>query len=397
MAIPGRASELRTAQQASAHAFEPEQATPDRKSSVRTHVAGLQGYGVVALIVIVVISAFKAAEGFFVPVVLSMVIALALAPLVRRIGRWIPRWIAAALIVTTLVGVAGATAYSLSDETAQVIAGLPRAARNLRQALRVMIARDQGALSQLQQALRELQRTASESTERPATPSGVTVVQVVEPPVDFSNVVWLTSQGALTALGQLTLVVFLVYFLLANGDLFKRKFVRLSGESLSRRRITVQVIDQISERVARSLSHLVLASTVVGLASWGALWALGVQYAGLWGVAAGLFNMIPYLGPAVIAVGLFVTSLLQFADPRMAVMVAGVSILITTLEGFLFTPIVFGHSVRLNAVAVFISFIFWGWLWGPVGMFLALPLLMVIKTIADSVEDLAPVAEMLSD
>jgi predicted PurR-regulated permease PerM len=78
-------------------------------------------------------------------------------------------------------------------------------------------------------------------------------------------------------------------------------------------------------------------------------------------------------------------------------MVTGASLVITTLEGFLFTPIVFGRSVQLNPVAVFLSFLFWGWLWGIVGMLLALPLLMIIKTVAESIEDLTPLAELLSD
>jgi predicted PurR-regulated permease PerM len=102
------------------------------------------------------------------------------------------------------------------------------------------------------------------------------------------------------------------------------------------------------------------------------------------------------LGPAVVAAGLFLAGLLQFDLPT-ALMIGGVSMVITTIEGSLFTPIVFGRSVALNPVAVFVSFMFWGWLWGIPGMFLALPLLTIIKTIAESVEDLAPLAELLSD
>ena len=362
-----------------------------------TEISGLQKYALLAISVVIVVAALRVAEGFFVPIVFAIVVALALAPLVRKLQRFMPRWIAAALVVGSLVALLGAMAYSLSDEASEAIAGLPQATRTLRQTFRTIVTRGEGALSQVQRAVAELQRTATETADRPSTQRGVTPVQVVEPPVNFNNFVWLGSQGALAVAGSATLVVFLVYFLLASGDLFKRKFVKLSGDRLSQRKVTVQVIEQISDRVARSMFHLILASMVVGLATWGVLLLLGVRYAGLWGLAAAMLNCVPYLGPAVVASALMLASLLQFGSLTTAAMVTGASLVITALEGFLFTPIVFGRSVQLNPVAVFVAFLFWGWLWGIVGMLLALPLLMIVKTIAESIEDLAPLAELLSD
>ncbi len=360
-------------------------------------MVGLQSFALVSIAVVILIGALKAAQGFFVPIVFGLVFALALAPLVRRLQRIMARWVASALVVGLLVGLLAFMAYSLSDEASQAIAGLPQATRTLRETFRTVISRGGGALSQLQRAATELQKTATESTERPSTPSGVTAVQVVEPPVDFTNFVWSGSQGALTFAGSAALVTFLVYFLLASGDLFKRKLVRLSGDRLSQRKITLQMIDQIGERVAKSLFHLTLAGIVVGVSTWGLLFALGVRFAGLWGLAAGLLNCVPYLGPAFVAAGLFLAGLLQFGDIATATIVSGASLTLTTLEGFLFTPIVFGRSMRLNPVAVFVSFLFWGWLWGIAGMLLALPLLMIGKTVAESIEDLAPLSELLSD
>jgi predicted PurR-regulated permease PerM len=367
------------------------------RAVTRTRMAGLQAYALIAVAVVLVVGALKVAEGFFVPVVFSFVIALALAPLVRRMERLVPRWIASALVVSSLVGLLGFMSYSLSDEAAQVIASLPQATRTLRQALRNFARNGEGALSHLQTAATELQKTAVESSERPSTPTGVTPVQVVEPPVDFSNFLWLGSQGALLFAGTAILMAFLVYFLLASGDLFKRKLVRMSGNQLSKRKVTVQMIDQIGDRVAKSMLHLLIASTVVGVATFGLLTAFEVQYASLWGLAAGVLNCVPYVGPAVVAAGLMLAGVLQFGNVATAAMIAGSSLFVTTLEGFLFTPIVFGRSVSLNPVAIFVSFLFWGWMWGVAGMLLALPLLMIVKTVAESVEDLAPLAELLSD
>ena len=124
------------------------------------------------------------------------------------------------------------------------------------------------------------------------------------------------------------------------------------------------VIDQIGERVTKSMFHLILASVLVGICTWLLLLFFGVQHSDLLGVAAGLLNCVPYLGPAVVAAGLLLAGLLQFGDIATAAMVAGASLVVTTLEGSLFTPIVFGRSVQLNPVAVFVSFLFWGWLWG---------------------------------
>lgn len=360
-------------------------------------MAGLQGYALVAIATILTVAALRAAAGFFIPLLFSVVLALSLAPLVRRLERLMPRWVASALIVLMAVGGLGTMTYSLSDEAAQAISGLPDAARTLRRTLRGVVNRREGTLSQIQRAADELQQTATDSTDRPVTPRGVTPVQVVAPPVDFSNFVWFGSQGVVSVLGGLTIVAFLVYFLLAAGELFKSKFVRLSGERLSQRKVTLQVIDHIGERVAKSMMHLALAGALVGVTTWGVLTWFGVQYAALWGLAAGLLNFVPYLGPLVVAAGLFLAALVQFGDVATAAMVSGVSVVITTLEGSLFTPIVFGRSVALNPVAVFVSFMFWGWIWGIPGMFLALPLLTIIKTIAESVDDLSPLAELLSD
>jgi predicted PurR-regulated permease PerM len=124
---------------------------------------------------------------------------------------------------------------------------------------------------------------------------------------------------------------------------------------------------------------------------------LKVSYAGLWGLAAGVLNCVPYLGPLIVAGGLLLASLVQFGSLGTAVIVASVSMVITSIEGFIFTPLVLGRAVRLNPVAIFIAFLFWGWLWGAWGLLLAMPLLMIIKTVAESVDDLAPFAELLSD
>jgi predicted PurR-regulated permease PerM len=377
--------------------YTPSEQTPESDPPVNARVTGLQGYGFVSLAVVIIIAALSLAQGFFVPVVVAIVLSLALGRVVRRLQRFVPRWIAAAVVVLVVVAGIGAIVYTVSDEATRAVAELPTATKQLRQAARVLLNRQSGPLSQMQRAIDELEKTATETTDRPATPSGVTPVQVVEPPFSFGNVVWLGSTGVVWVVGEFTLVLFLVYFLLAYGDMLKRKLVLISGDTLSRRKVTLHLIDEIGESVAKSISHLTLTSVVVGVVTAISLALMNVNYAGLWGLAAGLFNLVPYIGPLVVAAGLFLASLVQFGDIATAALVAGVSVVITSIEGFVFTPIVFGRAARVNPVAVFVGFLFWGWLWGLWGMLLALPLLMIMRVIAEKVDDLAPLAELLSD
>ena len=133
------------------------------------------------------------------------------------------------------------------------------------------------------------------------------------------------------------------------------------------------------------------------MATWLAFWWLGVEYAALWGLAAGIMNSIPYFGPTVVAIAAFVVAFLQFESAWQASLVSMASLAITTIEGMVITPLMVSRMASMNPVAVFLGLLFWGWLWGVVGMLLAVPLMMVDKAVADRVEDLKPLAELLGE
>jgi predicted PurR-regulated permease PerM len=141
----------------------------------------------------------------------------------------------------------------------------------------------------------------------------------------------------------------------------------------------------------------VITGTLVGVATWLSFWWLGVEYAALWGLAAGVMNTIPYFGPTVVAIAAFAFGFVQFDSVRQATIVAMASLTITTIEGMFITPLLVSRMARMNPVAVFLGLLFWGWLWGVVGMLLAVPLLMTMKSVADRVDDLKPLAELLGD
>ena len=117
----------------------------------------------------------------------------------------------------------------------------------------------------------------------------------------------------------------------------------------------------------------------------------------VWGLLAGVFNSIPYLGPILVSAGLAVVSFMQFNDLLQTLYVTGVAFGITSLEGFLLTPMLMGRAAQMNPVAIFVGLLFWSWIWGLWGTVLAVPMLMMLKAVCDHVEDLQPIGELLGE
>jgi predicted PurR-regulated permease PerM len=182
---------------------------------------------------------------------------------------------------------------------------------------------------------------------------------------------------------------------MVSGDIFRRKLIKITGDTLSKKKITLQVLDEITTQIQRFLLVQIFASVLVGVATWLAFLWIGLEYAAIWGIVAGAFNMIPYLGPVVVTAGTGMVGFLQFGTVAMALTIAGIALAITSLEGYLLTPWLTGRASRMNAVMVFVGVLFWGWLWGVWGLLLGVPIIMMIKAICDQVEDFKPIGELL--
>jgi predicted PurR-regulated permease PerM len=336
------------------------------------------------------LAALRYSREFLVPVLVAVLAAVALAPLVRQLSRALPRWLASAIVVLSIAGIFGVTLWALSDEIAAFSRRLPTIVREIRQSIQSASPRA-SLIRQLQQAVTELEQ--STSTPKPAQATPVQIVQ----PVDVQAQMMTAARRAGGFAMQGVLLLFLIYFLLASGELFKTKLVKLSGERLSQRKVTVQMIDEITRKIGRYVFYQFWSGTLVGVLTWLAFWWMGMRYAGLWGVAAGVLNAIPYFGPTIILFSSAIVALLQFKSLAMAAGVAGTSLAITGIEGYLLTPIFLGAAARVNSVAVFVSVMFWGWMWGTAGLLLAVPILMIIKTVADHVESLSTVSELLGE
>jgi len=380
--------------------FEPErdQAAPEAEPLAIRMPVDIRNAALTVLAVLAVVMVLKVAAGMIIPIVLGILISYALDPIVGWMGRIrIPRPISAAIVLLSLVAGSGWLLYGLRSEGQAIVEKLPQAARRLRQSLETHGPARSGAIQQVQKAATELEKAADAAATPPPTPPGVARVQVEAPPVNVTDYLLWGSIGVAAAIGQIMLVLFLVYFLLASGDLYRRKLVKIVGPSLSKKKITVQILADIDHQIAMFLLVQVFTSTVVAVATWLAFRWMGVEQAAVWGVAAGIFNSIPYFGPFVVTAGTAGVALIQFGTIRMAILVSGVSLAITSLEGFLLTPWLTSRATRMNAVAVFVGLLFWGWVWSVWGMLLAVPMLMVLKAICDHVEDFQPVGELLGE
>jgi len=336
------------------------------------------------------------AQEAFIPIVLSILISYSLEPIVTLMTRVrVPRIIAAGLVVLMTGGVLGYGIYSLSDDVTELVAQVPDAAQRLRR----MMDRDSspGPIEQVQKAAAELQKTADQATGTNPARKDVTRVQIEEPAINVRQYVTWGSTSLLTFAGQATLVFFFVFFLLASGDLFKRKLVKLAGPSLEKKKITVQILDEINRQIARFLVVRVATSVVVGVATWIAFSMIGLKQAALWGTVAGIFNTVPYFGPVIVAIGTAIVAFLQFGTVVMAVYVSGISLVITSIEGWLLTPWLTSRTARTNEVAIFVGLIFWSFVWGIWGTLLAVPMLVAVKAYCDHIEDLKPVGELLGE
>jgi predicted PurR-regulated permease PerM len=379
-------------------AREPEPAAPAEAQPPVVPVAlDVRSATLTILVVLALIFLLQYAQVMIIPVVLGVLLSYALEPIVAVIMRArVPRPVAAALVLLTLVSAGGALLYQLSFQAQAIVQQLPEGARRLRQT--VERNRRSSAIDQVQKAADELSRAANNAGGRPAPPSsGVTRVQVEQPGIDIGQYVMYGSLGVVAAVGQGVLILFLTYFLLASGDLYRRKLVKIVGPSLTQKKVTVQILQEIDRQIESFLLVQMFTSVVVGTASWLAFRVVGLQQAAFWGLMCGLFNSIPYLGPIITSGGIAVVSFLQFGTIQMTLAASAVALAITSLEGFLLTPWLTSRAARMNAVAVFVGLLFWGWVWNVWGMLLAVPMLMVIKAVCDHVEDFKGVGELLGD
>lgn len=321
------------------------------------------------------------ARDFLFPSVLAAFVALILHPLVQLLVRRlrVPRSIAALLGTVLAVLVLVVLVLVLVRQINSFASELPDYEDRLRDTWR-----------SLSQKFSKLQQSGEALV--PTHPRQVRTVQGVP----WETLLFGTAMGALTVVGQATVAVFLLYFLLAEAGNFRRKLIRLlRGDPGAEGRI-LRVLDQIQHDVEQYLLNRVVLNTILGFVTWGAFALYGLEHAAVWGLTTALLHFIPYLGPAVGLAFPVLMALLQYGNWRDPLVVGLVYTAIVGLQGNLVDPIFFGKQLRLNALAVFIGSVFWFWFWGPLGLFLAVPILSVLRIVSVHTQRLKWLGEFLA-
>lgn len=336
------------------------------------------------------------ASAVFIPLMIGLLFSYALSPLVNWLAaRRIPRAASAAVLILAILGGAGGSAFSLSDEASNLVQSLPVAAQKLRASFRALRGSPTDTLATVQKAAAQLEQAAHDASPGAPVAKGVQRVVVEKPKFDITEHLWTGTLGLMAVLGQVGMVAMITFFLLVSGDTFRRKLVKLAGPTLARRRITLQAINEIHDQIQRYMLVNLFTSLLVGLATWLCFMAIGLHNAAVWGLAAGILNLIPYVGAILITGGSALVGFMQFGTLESALLVGGISFIINAVEGMLLTPLLTSRANQMNPVAIFVGVLAWGWLWGAWGLLLGVPVLVIIKAICDRIDDLKPVGEIL--
>ena len=347
----------------------------------RTSLLRLIWYGILALAVMAGFSTLYFARAIFIPIALAILLNLLLGPLVRRLARaGIPDAVGSALVLLLFLGSVGLTAFQLATPAAGWINGMPESLRKLEYKLR-----------DVRETVQEVKKTTEQvekMTEGAAAPTEQKVV-VKGPSLADS---FLSRAGEVVS--TMGVIIVLLFFMLASGDLFLLKLVRVLP-TLSDKKLAVEIVRQAENDISRYLMTITVVNGGVGVATVLIAYGFGMPNPVLWGVLAFILHFIPYLGSAVMLGVLGMVAALTFDEFWRMLGPAACYLAFVTFEGQFLTPMLLGRRLTLNPVVIFVALLAWGWLWGVPGILMAVPLLAAFKILCDHVPSLTPVGEFL--
>lgn len=332
------------------------------------------------------------------PLLVSVLLAYALEPVVLLLMRGrLPRTIAVIAVYALLMAGCVAIGLLARPQIVGFIDALPATAQDLQRSIeRARGETDPsagpGAIERLQHAASDLEATIDASSPRPAP--GVARVVPVDPPFDLRAYLAGASLKAAGASARLFAIALLTLLLLLTGETLKRRLIAIAGPR-AKKKLTYDVINAIDRQIERYLLARVLISAIVASATWLGLWCLGVRQPLVLGLIAGVLNVMPFIGPAAATGLIAVVAFLQFRTIEMTAAAGALAGVIAALEGNLISPWLTSRAGELNTVAVFVSVLFWGWMWDAWGLVLAIPIMVAVKAAADHIEPLQPLGELL--
>lgn len=371
---------------ASAHAGPHGEPKPDlgvTEAAIETRSA--RSASIVIVAVLAVLYTLYFARDFFIPIVFAVLLNFLLSPVLRALARLrIPPPAGAALVVLALLGAVGGGGYALSGPAQQLASSAPETVASASKRLRKLIRPVQNATSQVEQVAGTLGDSAGQRPQRQL---------VVNSTPSIGSRIFGTTQKLIAGILE---VVILLYFLLAGGDLFLQKFIKVLPQSGDKRK-AVEIARAIEAAVSAYLSTAFMVNIVEGAVVAVLLWRLGMPSPVLWGVMVAFLEFIPYLGAFAAVVILGLAGLATFDSVGHALLVPGSFLAVNLIQANIVTPMLLGHRLTLNPVAIFVGLTFFFWIWGVPGAFMAVPLLATLKIFCDNVASLAALGEFLGE
>jgi predicted PurR-regulated permease PerM len=318
-----------------------------------------------------------------VPSVVALVLAFTVHPLVAWLERHKVPHVVAALVGTVAATAAVALLVALLYDRMQELATeLPAYESRLREVW--------GGISQKVLHLRA--QTQQLTPSLPRQPGTVRV----EENVPWAALILGTAQGALTLAASATMALFVLYFALAEGPRFREKFLTHAGRDPEGHARAVAALEELHRDVSQYMWNRILLNAVLGVVVW-ICYAPWLDHAGAWGLTTALLHFVPYVGPAVGLVFPVVMAILQYGALPQVLLAGGIYLVLVSLQGNVVDPIFLGRQLRLSALVVFVGSLFFFWLWGPVGLFVAVPALSTLRIACKYVPRLAAFADLLAE
>ncbi len=349
----------------------------------------LRGVEVTILTVLAILYTLYFARAFLVPVAFALLLDFLLSPVVRWLARFrVPTPIGSGLAMLLMLALVGAGVFGLSGSIREWATTAPAVLSTAETKLGAIIRPLQRVSKNAEQAANVAGRVAGGGGA-----PGAKSTQVVLQGPSLAQRALGAAEGSLVSAFE---VLVLLYFLLAAGDLFLEKFIKVLP-NLRDKKKAVEIARASEASVSNYLLTTTLVNAVEGAAVAGMMYLWGIPSPVLWGVLVFFFEFIPYLGAVAMVVLLTLAALTTFDTVGHALLVPASYLAVSMVQGNLVTPLVQGHRLALNPVALFIGLVFWYWIWGIAGAFIAVPLLATFKLFCDHIESLASVGEFLGE
>ena len=337
--------------------------------------------GITLLSILALLYTLYFARDFLLPIVIALLLDLLFSPVVRAFTRWgIGAPLGAAVVVLGLIALVSFSVYELSTPVQRWATEAPKT-----------LATAESKMKKLLKPLERVRRTAEQVETATSTGAPPQTTEVVVRGPGLVARVFGTTQRFVA--GSLEVLI-LLYFLLAAGDLFLQKLVKVLPQ-LGDKRTAVQIARKAESSISTYLITALAMNVGEGIVVGIVLYFLGMPSPVLWGAMVALLEFIPYLGAATITVVLAIAALTTFDSVPHALLVPAAFIAINLLQANVISPLLFSRRLTLNPVALFVGLAFWWWIWGIPGAFVAVPLMATLKIFCDHIDTLAPIGEFL--